>query len=44
MNENDIFTWRMNIENQIVSVMENEKRELEIIQTLLDTVKWEKDE
>lgn len=26
MNENDIFTWRMNIENQIVSVMENEKR------------------
>lgn len=44
MDENDIFTWRMNVENQIVSVMENEKKELEIIQTLLDTVKWEKDE
>ncbi|HQS73153.1 MAG TPA: hypothetical protein PLB06_07720 [Sulfurovum sp.] len=44
MNENDIFTWRMNVENQIISVMENEKRELETIQSLLDTVKWQKDE
>ncbi|MCL4431892.1 MAG: ATP-binding protein, partial [Epsilonproteobacteria bacterium] len=44
MNENDIFTWRMNVENQIISVMENEKKELETIQSLLDTVKWQKDE
>jgi signal transduction histidine kinase len=44
MDENDIFAWRMNIENQIVSVMETEKKELETIKALLDNVKWEKDD
>jgi signal transduction histidine kinase len=43
MSEDDIYTWRMNIENRIISVMESEKKELETIQALLDNVKWEKD-
>lgn len=43
MDENDIFDWRVNVENQIISVMEGEQKELEIIQNLLDNVQWQKD-
>jgi signal transduction histidine kinase len=44
MNDKDIYSWRMDVENKIISVMETEKKELETIKALLDNVKWEKDE
>ena len=44
MEEEDIFAWRMDAENRILSVAESGKKELETIKTLLDNVSWEKDE
>jgi signal transduction histidine kinase len=44
MNDEDIFSWRMDAENRILSVAESGKKELETIKALLDNVSWEKDE
>lgn len=44
MQEEDIFQWRLNAENQIITAMENEKKELDAIKELLDRVQWDKDE
>ncbi|MCL4427579.1 MAG: ATP-binding protein [Deltaproteobacteria bacterium] len=44
MNDEDIFSWRMEAENRILSVAESGKKELETIKALLDNVSWEKDE
>ena len=44
MGEEDIFSWRMDAENRILSVAESGKKELETIKALLDNVSWEKDE
>lgn len=43
MEEEEIASWRMKVEDEILSVMETEKDELETIKGLLDTVQWEKD-
>lgn len=44
MPDEEIANWRINIEQEILSAMEQEQKELETISTLLDNVAWEKDE
>lgn len=44
LTEEEIASWRIKVEDEILSVLDSEKDELDTIKILLDNVHWEKDE